>query len=80
MGIKDNILRISVLILVIRLIIFALTLASPPDAPPAPAPKAGSVTDDADQPMRARKRSSERIAMAFMRRMDTVCVCEELVS
>jgi hypothetical protein len=30
------------------------------------------VAEDADQPMRARKRSSDRIAMAFMRRMDTI--------
>ena len=64
-----NSLRISVLMLVIKFIILTFTLASPP---PAPAPKAGSVTEDVDQPIRARKRSSERMAMAFIRRTETV--------
>ncbi len=54
--------------LVIKLMIFALTLWSAP----APAPNAGSVAEEADHPMRARKRSSERMATALMRRMETV--------
>lgn len=58
-----NVLRIKVLILVIKLIILAFTLASPP----APAPNAGSVAEEADHPIRARKRSSERMAMALIR-------------
>jgi hypothetical protein len=67
-----NALRIKVLILVIKLIILAFTLASPL----APAPNAGSVTEEADHPMRARKRSSERIAMALMRSTETGMWCQ----
>jgi hypothetical protein len=64
-----HLLRIKVLTLVIRLIIFALMLMSTAVAPPAP--NAGSVPVLL-QPMRARKRSSERMAMAFVRRTVTI--------
>lgn len=63
-----NILLINVLTLAIRFIIFDFTLASPA----APDPKAGSAGADDDHPTRARKRSSERIAMALVTRTMTI--------
>lgn len=62
-----NLLLINVRTLAIRFIIFDFTLASPA----TPVPKAGSDGADEDQPMRARKRSSERMAMAFVTRTMT---------
>lgn len=60
---------ISVRTLLIRLIILLLMLWSlPPGCWP---PKEGSEAEELPQPMRARKRSSERTAMALTRRMDT---------
>jgi len=53
--------------LAIRFTIFDFTLVSPP----APLPNAGSEAEDADHPMRARKRSSERIAIALVTRTMT---------
>lgn len=60
-----NILLINVRTLETNCTSLAFILASS-RAPPKP----GSAADDV-QPMRARKRSSERIAIAFMRRTDT---------
>lgn len=62
------ILLISVLTLAIRLITLDLMLC----ASCGDAPNAGSLADVLPQPIRARKRSSLRIAMAFTRRMETV--------
>jgi hypothetical protein len=64
---ERHILLINVRTLAIRFTILLFTLASPP----GPAPNAGSEAEEADQPMRARKRSSERMAMAFVTRTMT---------
>lgn len=61
------VLLINVLTELIKFIILLLTLASWPGPPP----NEGSDCWEEPQPMRARKRSSERIAMAFTRRTET---------
>ena len=48
--------------------ILAFTLVGSLGFPP---PKDGSTKEEPDQPMRARKRSSDRMAIALTRRIDT---------
>jgi hypothetical protein len=68
MCLEVYILLIKVLTELIKLIIFALTLAS---CIPPPEPKEGSEAAEEPQPMRARKRSSLRIAIELTRRTET---------
>jgi hypothetical protein len=68
MCLEVYILLIKVLTELIKLIIFALTLAS---CIPPPEPKEGSEAAEEPQPMRARKRSSLRIAIELTKRTET---------
>jgi len=67
---KQDVLLATVLTDLIRFTTFAFTLAGSL-ATPNPASTPADV--DVDSPMRARKRSSERTAMALRRRTETAC-------